>query len=133
MNLGAPQNVPSPAGAVKSLFDHSEAIQSLQPGFDLGGPAGGGQPHHRAPGHAVGQDPAAAAPAQLHGKATGFSATKGRLKSYLLKHLYIQRELCILCWCSPPGSPLWSLEECETASRPAEEDQPLLLAPACSQ
>lgn len=46
---------------------------------------------------------------------------------------HLQRVLCILCWCSPPGSLPWSPEERETAYHPAAEGQPPLLALACSQ
>lgn len=46
---------------------------------------------------------------------------------------YLRRALCIPCWCSLPGSLLWSPGERETADHPAEEGQPRLLARACSQ
>lgn len=55
------------------------------------------------------------------------------IQSSPLNSWYLQRALCILCWCSPPGSLLWSPEERETAYHPAEEGQPLLPEPACSQ
>ena len=48
-------------------------------------------------------------------------------------HHHLQKVLCILCWCSLPGNPLWSPWERETASHPAGEDQQLPPAPACSQ
>ena len=54
-----------PAGAVEHLLGGLEPLRTLQPGFDLGRLAGGGQPDHRTPGHAVSQDTTAGTAAQL--------------------------------------------------------------------
>lgn len=90
----------SPAGLLKSLFDHVESVRGLEPGFDLCRPAGRGQPHHRTPGHAVGEDAAAAASAQLdrkHSRVSTHTHTQSQQQLISDASPRLQKEPCILC------------------------------------